>query len=537
MSFWLDAVLMHQYLVNHLPTSTLSDCLTLYEVLSNGHKPDLSHLQVWGCDCYVAVPDELHAKAGFKRFRAVSVGYEKHRVGWHVQDLHGKYSFSNDVIFNESSSGHLGVSHPLSSSPDMSPASPDPLRPARDRPHICTAMGQEYDEVLHLKEFQHSECNRYRTLTPAVDTDGDVPSSFLSVAAPDSIGDLSLLLSALDAFFSLIALSFLPDIVNTLSFPLLESNVFPITLHAIPAFTQPSCTFDLTKPPSSYLEAMARSDASIWRAAMDREQQSLADMGAFQEADLPPGQKAVGLKWVYDFKTDVAKIASIHILLAWAAVQDLKIYQFDCKTAFLHTKLCHDLYAHPFSGFETSSLSKVLRILVALYGLRQAAYEFYILLMSLLLECGMIRCEVDHGVFIGEWVSPLDASVTMPSSGSLVLYVPLHVDDGLTITNSSTLYAWFLKVLSQHLHIVDLGPCSKLLSILIIHDCLNHKLWLSSHVYVSSLLDEWHLASCKPASTPFPLGVSVSTPAPQNSLPDLSDAGWLPVVLGCCNSP
>ena len=115
--------------------------------------------------------------------------------------------------------------------------------------------------------------------------------------------------------------------------------------------------------------------------------------------------------------------------------------------AFLHAKLRHDLYARPFPGFETSHPSKVLRILVALYGLCQAAYEFYVLLMSLLLDFGMIHCEVDHGVFIGEWVSPLDPSVMMPSSGSLILYVPLHVDDGLAITNSPSLYAWFLKVL------------------------------------------------------------------------------------------
>ena len=66
MSFWLDAMLTCQYLVNCLPTSTLPDNLTLYEVLSNGCKPDLSHLHVWGCECFVVVPDELRAKAGFK---------------------------------------------------------------------------------------------------------------------------------------------------------------------------------------------------------------------------------------------------------------------------------------------------------------------------------------------------------------------------------------------------------------------------------------------------------------------------------------
>ena len=258
---------------------------------------------------------------------------------------------------------------------------------------------------------------------------------------------------------------------------------------SIPASPLSSHPFDLSKPPFFYSEAMACPDASVWRAAMDQERQSLVDMGAFEEADLPPGQKAISLKWVYNYKTDplgvkikgkekahlvaqgysqhpgqygetyalVAKLVSVRVLLTWAAVHDLEIFQFDCRTAFLHAKLRHDLYAQSFPGFETSDPSKVLHILVALYGLRQSAYEFYILLMSLLLALGMMRCDVDHGVFIGEWDLPPDPSIQIPSSGPLVLYVPLHVDNGLGITNSLSLYAWFLKVLSQWLNVIDMG--------------------------------------------------------------------------------
>jgi len=116
MSFWLDMVLMRQYLVNCLPTSTLPNNVTLFESITNGQKPDVSHLWVWGCDCYVAVPNELRGKAGSKCFWAIFVGYEEHHVGWHVHDLNGKYSFSNDVVFNENISGRLGVPCSLPSS-------------------------------------------------------------------------------------------------------------------------------------------------------------------------------------------------------------------------------------------------------------------------------------------------------------------------------------------------------------------------------------------------------------------------------------
>ena len=155
MSFWLDAVLTRQYLVNRLPTSTLPEDTTPYEVLTGGRKPDLSHLRIWGCDCYVAVPDELRGKAGSKRFRAIFVGYDDHRIGWRVRDLHGKYTFSNDVIFNESSSGRLGVPRPFPPSSDKS-VSPAASRPVRDQSRVRTALGRAYDDVLCLKEFRRA---------------------------------------------------------------------------------------------------------------------------------------------------------------------------------------------------------------------------------------------------------------------------------------------------------------------------------------------------------------------------------------------
>ena len=117
------------------------------------------------------------------------------------------------------------------------------------------------------------------------------------------------------------------------------------------------------------------------------------------------------------------------------------------------------------------------------------------------------------------------------------MYVPLNVDDGLGITNSHSLYFWFLSVLSKHLHIVNLGPCSKFLSILIIRDRPHCQLWLSSHVYVLELLDKWHLGSCKTAATPFPSGFpSIFDAQHGTTLLDISDADLVPRyqhLVGC----
>ena len=105
-SFWGDAALTTQYLRNRLPTSTLPNDTTPYEVM-HGTKPDLDHLRVWGCQCFPAIPPELRTKAGPRRYEAIFVGYEENRVGWRVRDLAGKYHFSQDIVFNETVPGHL----------------------------------------------------------------------------------------------------------------------------------------------------------------------------------------------------------------------------------------------------------------------------------------------------------------------------------------------------------------------------------------------------------------------------------------------
>ena len=62
-------------------------------------------------------------------------------------------------------------------------------------------------------------------------------------------------------------------------------------------------------------------------------------------------------------------MSSVHIILAWAAVRDLEIFQFDCKTAFLHAKIWHPIYARQIPGYPLLNPKRALRILVALYGL------------------------------------------------------------------------------------------------------------------------------------------------------------------------
>ena len=314
-----------------------------------------------------------------------------------------------------------------------------------------------------------------------VDALSTILSSCPEFTAPAS-DVLSHSVALIDAFFSLIASSSFSTSEETFSLVLVELRFlldhlcpdFPsahLTLHAVasPSF-HPSLasSFDLSKEPFSYSEAIAHPDAAVWRAAMDHECKSLNDMGVFEEANHLPGKRTISLKWVYAYKTDasgakiprkekahlvaqdfnqhpgqfdetyapVAKMASVHVLLTWAAVHDLEIFQFDCKTAFLHAKLRHNVYARPFPGFPVSIPSKVLRLLAALYGLCQAAYEFYMLIMSLFLDLGMSRCDVDHGILLANGLClPILRLLCLP----LVLYFCMSL--------YMSMMAWVLRIL------------------------------------------------------------------------------------------
>ena len=88
------------------------------------------------------------------------------------------------------------------------------------------------------------------------------------------------------------------------------------------------------------------------------------------------------------------------------------------------------------------------------------------------------------------------------------------------------------------MHIVDLRIFSKFLSISIIHDRPNRRLWLLSHIYISKLLDEWNLSSCKVASTPFPSKFTefssvTLTSAPTSDIPDPDLTVKYQRIVGC----
>jgi len=356
-SLWGRAVQTAQYLRNRLPTKTLSGKVTPHEVLT-GKKPDLSHLRIWGCQCFVNIPVELREKGGPHRYEAVFVGYEEDRVGWWVRKIDGSFAFSRDIVFNENIPGHLSprrkaLPYP---SPSLEPLS-STTAPRVLRSHVKHAALAQV--ILDRDE--------------RIGDDIQLAHPYRSI-------------ETIDAFvaFNRSALLVLDGDATTITdFPdsgyFLHDHVFDPSRYR-PRFRPRQ--YDLTRPPESYDEAISRPDKEKWVTAMNREKESLLQRKAFVVASLPPGRKAIGVRWVYDYKynTDgkiidgkekarlvaqgfsqrpedfnntyapVAKLTSDRILLAFATFHDLDIFCFDIKTAFLHAKLQTTIFIKQIPG-------------------------------------------------------------------------------------------------------------------------------------------------------------------------------------------
>jgi len=377
--FYSDTVLTAQYLRNHLPTSTLPGITTPYEVMDL-KKPDLSHLCVWGCQCFVLIPHEKRAKGGPKHFEAIFVGYEDDRIGWHYCSTSGKYGFSCDIIFNENVRGSLQRSRstvlPTSSASLSHPPSSCPCHLLALTDH---SLAWANTICVCNEQYQHLRAWGYFTLT----------------LHPQQS------LVAIDDFLSLFALTGLPDSPDdllSLKYPVFLKQICLATfLHLLHL----PKLFDLSKAPENYCEAIAHPDANIWHAAMDREMASLKEQNVFKPTVLPPGRKAIGTCWIYAYKyhpdgsiihgkekarlvaqgfsqcpedysdtySPVVKMASIHVVLAFAASQDYKVVCYDVKSAFLNALLSHKVYCQQIEGFCEKDPATVYLVLHAIYGL------------------------------------------------------------------------------------------------------------------------------------------------------------------------
>nr|GEZ70605.1 zinc finger, CCHC-type [Tanacetum cinerariifolium] len=130
-----------------------------------------------------------------------------------------------------------------------------------------------------------------------------------------------------------------------------------------------------TTYPRTYNEAMQSQDAAFWKEAVDDEIGSIMENNTWVLSDLPHGWKPLGCKLIFkrkmkvdetidkfkarlviqgfrqkegidyfDTYAPIARITTIRLLLALAAIHNLVIHQMDVKTSFLNGDLDEEVY-------------------------------------------------------------------------------------------------------------------------------------------------------------------------------------------------
>nr|GEX20823.1 zinc finger, CCHC-type [Tanacetum cinerariifolium] len=147
-------------------------------------------------------------------------------------------------------------------------------------------------------------------------------------------------------------------------------------------------------------------------------------------ADLTPGCKPLGCKWIFKSKlklegtikkfkarlviqgfkqksridyfdtyVQVIRISTIRLLIVMASIHNLIIHQMDVKTAFLNGKLDEDVYMNQPQGFIMSeNKNKVCKLIESLYGLKQATKQWHQKFDEVILSNGYLLNQADKCV-------------------------------------------------------------------------------------------------------------------------------------------
>ena len=185
----------------------------------------------------------------------------------------------------------------------------------------------------------------------------------------------------------------------------------------------------LVVEPSSYADAIQSEHCSQWQKAMEEEVDALKSNGTWQLVQRPKDKNVIPGKWVFktklsadgtldrykaryvakgfkqveglDFHETFAptcKPETLRLILALAPQQELHLNQMDVKSAYLHSSIEEEVYLEQPEGFSEGR-NLVCKLNKSIYGLKQAARNWYVSLANFLRDAGFTRSSNDYCLF------------------------------------------------------------------------------------------------------------------------------------------
>ena len=175
--------------------------------------------------------------------------------------------------------------------------------------------------------------------------------------------------------------------------------------------------------------------------------------------ELPKGHRALLAKWIYKRKENIPEVknarwkarlvvrgynqkegidfnevfspiarhTSIRVLVAFVALFDLELEQFDVKTTFFFGDLEEEIYMRqPECFIVFKKKNHVCRLRKSLYGLKQALQQWYRRFDAFIIGQDYTHCHYDNCVYFQEF-------------GKSCVYLLLYVDDMLIVSKNKSL--------------------------------------------------------------------------------------------------
>ena len=182
--------------------------------------------------------------------------------------------------------------------------------------------------------------------------------------------------------------------------------------------------------------------------------------------------------------------ATLHMILALSAVNDLELCSVDISAAFTNGDLDEDIYMKQPGGFHEGGSNKVFKFRKSLYGLKQSARQWNIKLHGVLSGMGYKRIEADRSVYIY-------------SNGDVRIFVPIYIDDITFASKSTSAVDAAVKELSSHFKCRDLGATEFLLGVGITRDRSKRSISLHQRQFILDMLERYGMSDCQPVHTPM----------------------------------
>nr|GEV26090.1 zinc finger, CCHC-type [Tanacetum cinerariifolium] len=171
-------------------------------------------------------------------------------------------------------------------------------------------------------------------------------------------------------------------------------------------------------------------------------------------ADLPPGCKPLGCKWIFKRKLKYHMTADYY-----GINHNLIIHQMNVKTAFLNGELEKEVYMNKPHGFiMPGNENKVYKLIKSLYGLKQAHKQWHQKFDEVVLSNGYLLNQADKCVY--NKFDEFSKRVT----------ICLYVDDMLIFGTNQVQVDLTKELLSSRFSMKDMGEADVILGIRIKHE-------------------------------------------------------------------